>query len=221
MGQMFVLKRFTKPQLGKIMFFGLAICIGVVMILYLRVDARSQVDATRRADTIIVLGSAVWSGERPGPSLAARTRHAIALYKAGYASHLIFSGGLGRFPPSEAEAMQRLATSAGVPADAIVLEDQSHSTEENLANSKALMDAHGWHSALIVSDPFHLLRAETMAHDLGIEAYGSGASDSPSYTQAPWRIWYTTRESVALVWYYGTRVFGEPTWLYGILKGKL
>ncbi|CAG0967498.1 hypothetical protein ANRL3_01279 [Anaerolineae bacterium] len=221
MGQMFVLKRFTKTRLGKIMWIVLAICVGVVMILYLRVEARAQVDAARRTDTIIVLGSAVWSGERPGPSLAARTRHAIALYKAGYASHLIFSGGLGRFPPSEAEAMRRLATSAGVPADAIVLEDQSHSTEENLANSKALMDAHGWHSALIVSDPFHLLRAETMAHDLGIEAYGSGASDSPSYTQAPWRIWYTTRESVALVWYYGTRVFGEPTWLYGILKGKL
>lgn len=221
MGQMFVLKRFTKTRLGKIMLLVLAICVGVVMILYLRVEARAQWDAARPADAIIVLGSAVWSGERPGPSLAARTRHAIALYKAGYAPHLIFSGGLGRFPPSEAEAMRRLATSAGVPADAIVLEDQSHSTEENLANSKALMDAHGWHSALIVSDPFHLLRAETMAHDLGIEAYGSGASDSPSYTQAPWRIWYTTRESVALVWYYGTRVFGEPTWLYGILKGKL
>ncbi len=221
MKQMRILKRLTQTRVGKIMFFGLAICIGVVMILYLRVEARSQVDAARRADAIIVLGSAVWSGERPGPSLAARTRHAIALYKAGYASHLIFSGGLGRFPPSEAEAMRRLATSAGVPADAIVLEDQSHSTEENLANSKTLMDAHGWHSALIVSDPFHLLRAETMAYDLGIEAYGSGASDSPNYTQVPWRIWYTTRESVALVWYYGTRVFGEPTWLYGILKGKL
>jgi uncharacterized SAM-binding protein YcdF (DUF218 family) len=117
--------------------------------------------------------------------------------------------------------MRRLATSAGVPASAMILEDQSHSTDESLANAQALMNARGLKSAIIVSDPFHLLRAEIIARDLGIEAYGSGASNSPTYTRTNQRVWYTLRESIALVWYYATRVAGEPAWLYGILKGKI
>ncbi len=195
--------------------------VAVIAVLYERVDARAKVDAARRADAIIVLGSAVWPGERPSPSLNARVQHAIALYHAGYAPALIFCGGLGNYPPSEAEMMRRVASNAGVPANAIVLDDQSRSTEENIANAKAIMDARDWHTALIVSDPFHLLRAELMARDLGIEAYGSGASNSPTYAAPQLRAWYTTREAMALVWYYTTRAVGEPRWLYGILKGRI
>lgn len=199
----------------------LLLFLAVLAVLYQQVDARSKVDEARRADVIIVLGSAVWQGERPSPSLYARAQHAIALYRAGYAPALILCGGLGGNPPTEAEVMRRLAASAGVPADALVLDDKSHSTEESLSNAKALMDARDWRSALIVSDPFHLLRAVTIARDLGIDAYGSGASNSPTYTAPQLRAWYTTREAMALVWYYTTRVVGEPRWLYGILKGQI
>jgi uncharacterized SAM-binding protein YcdF (DUF218 family) len=216
----------TFKSLVKRRWFVIALIVGLLLvaaigILYQQVDARAKVDAARRADAIIVLGSAVWRGERASPSLYARTQHAIALYRAGYAPALIFCGGLGDYPPSEAEVMRRLATSAGVPASAIFLDDRSHSTEENLANAKTIMDAHGWRRALIVSDPFHLLRAEIMARDLDIEAYGSGASDSPTYTVPHLRAWYTAREAMALVWYYATRVLGELGWLYGWLKGKI
>ncbi len=196
----------------------LLVAIGV---LYAQVDSRSQIDQARPADAIIVLGAAVWSGGRAGPSLYARTQHAIGLYRAGYASHLILSGGLGKYPPAEAQVMRQLALAAGVPDQALVLEDGSHSTEENLANSKMLMDARGWRTALVVSDPFHLLRAEMIARDLGIDAYGSPARDSPNYTIREQRIYYTAREALALIWYYATRVTGEPTWLYAILKGRM
>jgi len=199
----------------------LLIFFALLLILYQQVDARSKIDGARRVDVIIVLGSAVWPGERASPSLYARTQHAIALYRAGYAPALILCGAVGEYPPSEAEAMRRIASSAGIPEDALFLDDASHSTEENLANAKALMAAHGWHSALVVSDPFHLLRAETIARDLGIEAYGSGASESPTYTAPRLHVWYTAREALALVWYYTTRVVGEPGWLYSILKGRL
>ncbi len=193
----------------------------VIAILYQQVDARSQVDLTRHADVIVVLGAAVWANGRPSPTLAARTQHALALYQAGYAPRLIFCGAVGNNPPSEAEVMRRLAVHAGVPADAMVLEDQSHSTEENLANAKKIMQARGWHTAILVSDPFHLYRAEWMARDLGLDAIGSGASASPTYTIAHLRVWYTAREALALIWYGVTRVVGEPSWLYGWLKGKI
>lgn len=193
----------------------------VVALLYQRVDTRAREDRARRADVIIVLGSAVWANERPSPSLNARMQHAIGLYRQGIAPYLILCGGVGKNPPSEAEVMRRLAVSAGVPADALVLEDRSRSTEENLANAKKLMDARGWQTAVIVSDPFHLYRAELIARDLGMEAYGSGAPSSPTFVRAVMRVQYTVREAFALVWYYATRMFGEPRWLYEMLKGKI
>lgn len=215
------LKRLVKRKSVVIVLTTLVIAFGGLTLLYQRVDARSKIDNARRADAIIVLGSAVWSGGRPSPSLNARTQHAIALYQSGYAPYLIFCGGLGGNPPTEAEVMRRLAAGAGVPASAMILEDQSHSTDESLANAKALMNARGMKSAIIVSDPFHLFRAEIIARDLGIEAYGSGARNSPTYTRANQRVWYTLRESIALVWYFATRVAGEPAWLYGMLKGRI
>lgn len=198
----------------------LLVGIGGLAQLYQQVDARARVDGARHADAIIVLGSAVWANERPSPAMRARTQHAIGLYQAGFAPYVILAGGVGKFPPSEAEVMRRLAASAGVPAEALLLEDQSRSTEENLANAQTLMAQHGLQTAIIVSDPFHLYRAELIAHNLGMEATGSGARNSPMYTLWFNRVWYTTRETFALVWYSVTRVTGEPAWLYGILKGK-
>ncbi len=190
-------------------------------ILYEQVDGASQIDEARQVDAIVILGSAVWPGGRPSPSLYARTQHAIELYQAGYAPRMILCGGVGQYPPAEAEVMRQLAVAAGVPTDALFLDDTSHSTEENLAHAKALMDAHGWKKVLLVSDPFHLLRAQIIARDLGILAYRSPAADSPTYTTPRLRAQYTTREAFALVWYYATRVVGEPTWLYAILKGRI
>lgn len=199
-------------------------CVPLVValaILYQRIDARAQVDDARHSDAIIVLGAAVWPGGRSSPSLAARMQHAIALYRAGYASHLILSGGVGGNRPSEAEVMRRLATGSGVPEDALILDDTSHSTEENLAHAKALMDARGWRTALIVSAPYHLLRAETIARDLGMEVYGSPSSESTAFAAPVSRMGYTAREALALIWYYASKVVGEPSWLYALLKGKI
>jgi uncharacterized SAM-binding protein YcdF (DUF218 family) len=196
----------------------LLVAVGV---LYEQVDMASRIDEARQVDAIIILGSAVWPGGRPSPSLYARTQHAIQLYQAGYAPYMILCGGVGQNPPAEAEVMRELAEGAGVRSEALSLDAMSHSTEENLANAKALMDAHGWRTALIVSDPFHLLRAQIIARDLGIEAYRSPAVDSPTYTTPNLRVQYTAREAIALIWYYASRVAGEPTWLYAILKGRI
>ncbi len=213
-------QRVKRTLVGVIVLSAL-LAVLAIAVLYFQVDARAGVERAARADVIIVLGSAVWPGGRPSPSLYARTQHAIALYREGYSANLILCGGLGQYPPTEAEAMRKMAQAAGVPSDALILDEASHSTEESLANARALMQVRGWRTALIVSDPFHLLRAETMAKDVGIEAYGSPASDSPTYTTAHLRVWYTTREALALIWYAATRVMGEPTWLYSLLKGRV
>jgi uncharacterized SAM-binding protein YcdF (DUF218 family) len=190
----------------------LAILIGVsiaaalsVALVYRRVEAQAKRDEVRPADVIVVLGAAVWPGGRPSPTLFARAGRGIALYQAGYAPRLLLTGGVGQFPPAEAEVMRRLALQAGVPESALVLDDQATSTWDSLRNARSIMALNGWRTALVVSDPFHMLRALTMAHDLGIEAYGAPAADSPTSTVGRLRRVYTFRESLALLWYFASQ----------------
>lgn len=173
----------------------------VVAVTYLLVDRYATRDESRPADAILVLGSAVWPGGEPSPSLRARTERAIALYRSGVASHLILSGGLGRIPPPEAEVMRRLVLAADIPESALVVDDQSGSTLESVSRAAPIMRERGWHILLIVSDPFHLLRAVTMARDTGIKAYGVPALESPTHTIPHLRFYYTLREAFALLWY--------------------
>jgi vancomycin permeability regulator SanA len=189
---------------------GLALGLTTVMICfvvtYRLIDEQSGRDETRSADVVIVLGSAVWPNEQPSPSLRARTEKAVELYRDGCASALILSGGLGRYPPEEAEVMRRLAAEAGIPRDALILDREAHSTWESLLRAGEIMQEREWRSALIVSDPFHMKRSLLMARDIGLVAYGSPALDSPTYTVPARRVYYTSREVLALWWYLVGRV---------------
>ena len=178
-----------------------ALAVVAFAITYRIIDQRSSKDDSRPADVILVLGSAVWANEQPSPSLRARTERAIELYQEGYAPYLLLSGGLGRPPPEEAEVMRRLATAAGVPEEALVLDKQAHSTQESIEKAREIMQREGWETAIFVSDPFHMQRSLLMARDVGIQAYGSPALDSPTYTLPARRGFYTSREVLALWWY--------------------
>jgi uncharacterized SAM-binding protein YcdF (DUF218 family) len=180
-----------------------------VALVYRLVDIQGRRDEVRPADVIIVLGAAVWPGGQPSPTLVARTGRGIDLYKAGYAPRLLLTGGKGQFPPAEAEVMRRLALQAGVAESALVVDDQATSTWDSLRNARSIMSLNGWRTALVVSDPFHMLRARTMARDLGIEAYGAPAAASPTSTIGRLRRFYTLRESLALMWYVAVQRWGS------------
>jgi len=181
------------------------VCLAFV-VTYWAIDRRSGLDDSAPADVILVLGSAVWPNEQPSPSLRARTERAIELYQQGYAPHLLLSGGLGRYPPEEAEVMRRLAVEAGIPQEAMILDMEAHSTWESMEKARDIMEQEGWETAIIVSDPFHIERALLMAGDSGFAAYGSPALDSPTYTIPSRRMFYTSREVLALWWYVVQRV---------------
>jgi uncharacterized SAM-binding protein YcdF (DUF218 family) len=87
---------------------------------------------------------------------------------------LIFTGGQGnQDEPAESVAARQYARQSGVPAGDILIEDKSHTTQENLLHAKQVTDAHGLNKVLIVSDPLHMKRAMVMARDIGMEAYPS------------------------------------------------
>ena len=102
---------------------------------------------------------------------------------------LIVSGGKGGDERvSEAEAMARYLTERGFPADRVVREDRSRTTEENLLFSKAIMDQQrppgpGNPSArcVIVTSGFHAFRAAIIARRLGINGQATGARTAGYY----------------------------------------
>ena len=75
-------------------------------------------------------------------------RRAAQLYRQGYAPLLLFTGGLGRntrlmWTQSEASRFARIAIEAGVPERAILLEDRSTNSGENLIFSRRLLMERG------------------------------------------------------------------------------
>ncbi len=86
---------------------------------------------------------------------------AAQLWLQGYAPLLVFSGGLGRhtdtmWTKSEAELFAGIALQLGVPASAILLENKSTNTGENIVFTKALFLQKGIdaNSFIVVQKPY-------------------------------------------------------------------
>lgn len=155
-------------------------------------------DETRPADAIVVLGAAQYQG-KPSPVLRARLDHAIALYRDSVASTLILTGGVGvGDTTSEAEVGRRYAIKAGVPHGRIIVERAGISTEQSMRTVGRLMQRRGLSSAVMVSDPFHMLRLRIMAGRYGIRPFSSPTRTSPirEGSGTEWR--YLLRESLIL-----------------------
>ena len=158
------------------------VCLGAVMFVAL-VGTVSVCAALERAvepaDCIIVLGARVRPDGTLSDSLRYRCESALAAWQEGLAPALIVCGAQGGDEPMpEAIAMRDWLMAQGVPEEAILVEDASFNTEQNLDNARALMDKRGWKSAVVVTSDYHLQRALWLARDAGIDACGIPA-ESP------------------------------------------
>ena len=176
--------------------------IGIALISVLVIiDQYGYVDQTQPADVIVVPGAQVTSNGQPGTSLARRAAHAAALYQQGYADYVLCTGGIGDNPPSEARAACGRVMELGVPPEAIVYEENAHSTEENAAFTAAIMRARGWRSAILATDGFHLFRAAWMFQRAGITVYPSPAQITGGPMDTVERLGREVREVFGLAWY--------------------
>jgi len=138
----------------------------------------ARTDHAGPAQAIIVLGAAQYDG-RPSPVLESRLEHALELWRQGLAPYLVVTGGRqpgDRF--TEATASADWLIDRGVPDEAILREVQGATTWESLAASARFLQDRGLTDVLIVSDPYHLLRAEETAEEVGLEARTSPVPDS-------------------------------------------
>ena len=126
--------------------------------------------ATHSSEVIVVLGAAQFDG-RPGPVLKARLKTALAGYRSNLAPAIMTVGdGAPGDRTTEAESGKKWLVSKGVPKSRIIAITQGRDTYSSTLAYTSAMEGLNLESALIATDPYHCLRAMTMAEDQGIRA---------------------------------------------------
>jgi uncharacterized SAM-binding protein YcdF (DUF218 family) len=177
----------------------LVIGLLVFALLAWQVDRLGRTDDARPADAIVVLGARVDADGQPGSDLTSRTLHAVDLFDEGFAPRIICSGGFKNEPLSAASVCRRYAVGLGVPENHIWLADGTSNTAEDATATAAVMAAHGWHSAILVSHPLHLYRARWFFTRTGLTVVTSPTTTATGRIYLPLRVWYAVREAGAIV----------------------
>ena len=160
-----------------------------------------HIGRNKKLDYIIVLGAGI-KGKQVTPLLAGRIDKALELWnKQHQHGKFVVSGGQGADEVvSEAQAMRDYLLEKDVPLDAILMEDKSTTTWENLKYSIGIInndwtaaagaisaDASAFSSSsaastisadfttAVVTSDFHVFRCAEYAHNLGLKADGIGS----------------------------------------------
>jgi uncharacterized SAM-binding protein YcdF (DUF218 family) len=169
-------------------------------------------DARPASDAIVVLGSAQYNGV-PSSIFEARLEHALRLHENGVAPVIVTVGGKAAGDQfTEAEAGRDYLAAAGVPGDALLAVEQGVDTLESMRAVATAFDERGWASAVLVTDPWHAMRAERMAEDAGLAADSSPTRQGPAVQTRTTQFRYILRETAAYLFYRATgeSVAGAP-----------
>jgi len=189
----------------------LVLVVGLPLAAYLaavakQIERQSYVDEAQISDIIVVLGAAEYNG-RPSPVLRARLDHALDLYRRGVAPRLLTSGGAGGDPQfTEGEVGRDYLVKAGVPSEAITVENEGGSTVHTIVAVAEIMRRMDLMSAVIVSDGYHIFRAKRILEHEGMIVYGSPRPDSGG--PKGWRRqWLHVRQAIGyLLWRAGINI---------------
>ncbi len=131
-----------------------------------RLEADLAIPEAPRADVIIMLGGAAYdqvpdlSGRgSPGPGTMERMVTAARLQRRLGIPIIVSGGKVFSTSASIATVTRRFLIDLGIPADQILMEDQSRDTYENALFSKRICERSGFRRPLLVTSGFHLKRA--------------------------------------------------------------
>lgn len=161
--------------------------------------ARSAPPLPPSADTALVLGFRL-HGQAVSPEFAGRLARASRLYQRGYIRRILVLGGRTdrAGPLSEAEQGRRFLIGRGLPAEAVLVEEDSVHTLENLRNARAKLKS-GSAPVILVTSRYHLARSLAMAAGFGLKPVPCPAEDRLAHT--PGTLLRLIREAFFLHWY--------------------
>ncbi|MGS2809708.1 YdcF family protein [Nocardia sp. MW-W600-9] len=194
-----------------------AVLMGVVLVAgtAFRVWQVARIDDYTKADAIVVLGAAQYSGT-PSSVFEARLYQAWRLYEAGVAPRVITVGGKQEGDLyTEAASGKRYLEDKGVPSADILAVETGSDTLRSVEAVSTAMQARGMSSAVLVSDPWHSLRTRTMARDAGLDAWTAPTRTGPAVYTRESQFHGIARETGALLWYQLTHFSADFSYTAG------
>jgi uncharacterized SAM-binding protein YcdF (DUF218 family) len=157
------------------------------------------------ADVIVIL-----AGEE-----TERVEYGVKLFREGWArkDRIILAGGPLVWKYTWASLMKEHAISLGIPPNAILLEDQSRSTEEDAIFTKNILNKYKYNSCIIVTSPYHSRRAVAIFKKVmgGEIKVISAPCDTSWFSFDEW--WKRRRDRAAVLNEYSKFIW---LWIFGI-----
>ncbi len=167
----------------------LALCVIISLVNLVFICRPRLVSLDQDADYVILLGGGIDKNGKLPPSVLNRVNKTAEYMTAHENTVCVVTGGtLKWLPYAEAPEIKRQLQAAGISADRILVEDQALDTIQNFQYSCAMLaDYAGVEKSeilksniVVVSNYFHLRRAERLASRMGFEnVWGIGANCSP------------------------------------------
>lgn len=151
----------------------------------------------RTADSGIILGAAVWGGNRPSPVLKERILKGYELYRKGIVPKLVLTGGGSPNELTEGEVSKNELLKMGVDREDLFIENESSSTvEQVLFLRDKLYRSNSWDKVILISDNFHLMRSREICsfNNIRADCFASGKELTSGGSAA-----FCMKESLALI----------------------
>ena len=130
----------------------------------------------KKYDAILLLGYGLDENDQATQELRLRVKAAVKAYEEGYSDTIIACGGTTEgHHISEAEVMQALLLEEKIPRDAILLENKSQVTIENMLFAAKVMGGAKGKRVLVVTSDYHVRRSVLTAMRAGFRAKGYAA----------------------------------------------
>lgn len=174
----------------------------------LRHAYRSTSELHDRIELILVPGMQLVH-DMPSYDYRLRLQRAYALYRRHGAPLLLMGGHTGNNLITEALAGRQSLLKEGVTADAMMLEDSSRNTLENLRNAREQLRSVNIKRIALVSNRYHLARCKALASGLGMTPQLCAAE---GVNRLPLKLWpRLLLEAYYLHWYHTGKIWSRLT----------
>lgn len=146
----------------------MVVALGLMMVVFPLLVALfyGSSDYRSEADAAVVFGGRIRDDGSLSPALRDRVLTAAEVYKDGLVDTLVFSGGAGKNGIEQAGAMRKYAVKHGVPASAILLDNDGDDLDASISNTADMFSRYGFKKILAVNQGYRLarIRLEYLAH---------------------------------------------------------
>jgi len=183
---------------------GIFIAATFYNVYYFKDDSLSYSSGNKKADAGIILGAAVWGGNRPSPILRERINKGYEIYQKKFVPRLVLTGGGAPNEMTEGEVAKNELLKYDVDINNLIVEDKSNSTfEQILFVRDKLYNRNKWGKIILVSDNYHLFRSAEICkfNNMKVDCISTDTPHTPEGAMS-----FCIKESFAVIFY----------WIFGI-----